>query len=71
MKFFLFRKEVVSLFSETKSNTGDGISVFGVPADSIANMTATVGAVHLLFKDAGAYDNFSGSTQERTGKSSC
>tara|TARA_Y100000114_G_C11726558_1_gene311301 strand:- start:74 stop:1339 length:1266 start_codon:yes stop_codon:yes gene_type:complete len=64
MKFFLFRKEVVSLFSETKSNTGDGISVFGVPADSIANMTATVGAVHLLFKDAGAYDNFSGATQE-------
>mgnify|MGYP003321909172 FL=1 len=64
MKFFLFRREVVSLFSETKSNTGDGISVFGVPADSIANMTATAGAVHLLFKDAGAYDNYNGATTE-------
>ena len=64
MKFFLFRREVVSLFSETKSNTGDGISVFGVPATSIANMSATQGAVHLSFNDAGAYDNYSGASTE-------
>jgi hypothetical protein len=64
MKFFLFRREAVNAFSERKSNTGDGISVFGVPAESIANMTASEGEVTLLFNDAGVYDNFNGRNQE-------
>ncbi len=64
MKFFLFRREAVNIFSERKSNTGDGISVFGVPAESIANMTATQGKVNLTFNNAGTYDNFNGRTQE-------
>jgi hypothetical protein len=64
MKFFLFRREAVNAFSERKSNTGDGISVFGVPAESIANMTASRGKVNLTFNNAGTYDNFNGGTQE-------
>jgi len=64
MKFFLFRTEPVNAFSERKSNTGDGISVFGVPAESIANMTASRGKVNLAFNNAGTYDNFTGRNEE-------
>lgn len=64
MKFFLFRREAVSVFSDIKSNTGDGISVLGVPADRIANLTATKGQVRITFNDSGLYDNFTGRDRE-------
>ena len=57
MKFFLFRREPVSRFSDRKSNTGDGLSVFGVPADSLSHITAESGGVNFVFRDAGLYEH--------------
>ena len=56
MKFFLFRREAVGPASERKSNTGDGLSVFGVPAENLSHITAEGGAVNFVFKDAGLYE---------------
>lgn len=63
-KFFLFRKEPVNQFSVDNANTGDGLSVLGVPADRLARVTATLGAVTFFFKDAGVYDSYSGDSKE-------
>ena len=57
MKFFLFRREAVTPFSTAKSNTGDGLSVFGVPAENLSHMTAERGKVNFIFKDAGVYEH--------------
>jgi len=55
-KFFLFRKEEISLSSVTASDTGAGVSVFAVPASSLAFATASRGSVKLTFNDASIYE---------------
>ena len=57
MKFFLFRREAVTPFSTAKSNTGENLSVFGVPAENLSHMTAEEGKVNFTFKDAGVYEH--------------
>ena len=53
----MFRREAVTPFSTAKSNTGDGLSVFGVPAENLSHMTAERGKVNFIFKDAGVYEH--------------
>lgn len=63
-KFFLFRKEPVTKFSVDDANTGDGLSVIGIPANRLSRITATLGKVTFYFKDAGVYDSYSSNTKE-------
>jgi|TARA_R110000803_G_scaffold46425_1_gene97438 hypothetical protein len=56
MKFFLFRQKPVSISSERYSNTGISLAVFGVPAESLSHISAELGIVNFVFKDAGLYE---------------
>lgn len=55
-KYFLFRKEEVSITSSTLDDTGDTVSVFAVPADSLAFVSSEVGKVIFVFNDATIYE---------------
>ena len=55
-KFFLFRREQVNASSVTSSDTGQGISVIGLPADSLSFITAEVGAVVMYLNGASRYE---------------
>ncbi len=55
-KFFLFRREQITLFSSTSSNDGEGLSVIAIPANKLSFITATLGKVHFNFDDASIYD---------------
>lgn len=55
-KYFLFRKEDLSLLSSSSSDTGKGLSVFGVSADSMSYVTAIKGGVVLYFNNATPYE---------------
>ena len=56
-KFFLFRREAVTETSVTASDTGVGLSVFAVPADSIAFISSELGSVKIFFNDATTYQD--------------
>ena len=56
-KYFLFRKEDLSLLSSSSSDTGKGLSVFGVSADSMSYITAIQGGVVLYFNNATPYED--------------
>jgi len=56
-KFFLFRREAVTEISVTASDTGAGLSVFAVPADSIAFISSELGSVKIFFNDATTYQD--------------
>lgn len=55
-KYFLFRKEDLSLLSSSSSDTGQGLSVFGVSADLMSYVTAIKGGVTLYFNNATPYE---------------
>ena len=55
-KFFLFRKEQVNASSVDSSDTGQGLSVIGLPADSLAFITAGVGNVIMYLNGASKYE---------------
>lgn len=55
-KFFLFRKEQVNVSSVDSSDTGKGLSVIGLPADSLAFITAGVGNVIMYLNGASKYE---------------
>jgi len=55
-KFFLFRKEEVNAGSVDASDTGQGLSVIGLPADSLAFVTAGVGTVIMYLNGASKYE---------------
>lgn len=56
-KYFLFRKEDLSLLSSSSSEEGDGLSVFGVSADSMSYITAIKGGVVMYFNNATPYED--------------
>lgn len=58
-KFFLFRREEINEASVHSSDTGEGLSVFAVPSDSVAHITAVKGFVNITFNNSGVYDNVS------------
>lgn len=55
-KFFLFRKENVTISSVPVSDQGVGISVLALPADSMSFMSASKGMVFIAFNDATVYE---------------
>ena len=55
-KFFLFRRQEVSKSSTFASDSGEGVDIFGVPADSLAFMTAELGAIRIVFNNATPYE---------------
>ncbi len=55
-KYFLFRKEDLSLLSSSSSDTGRGLSVFGVSADLMSYVTAIKGGVTMYFNNATPYE---------------
>lgn len=54
-KFFLFRKEEINASSVTASDSGQGLSVLALPADSLAFASADKGHVVLSFNGATKY----------------
>lgn len=64
-KYFIFRKEEVTTASVTASDTGVGMSVFAVPAESVSYMSAEKGKVFIVFNDATLYQD----TNLRSGES--
>jgi len=68
-KFFLFRKEEISLSSSKASDTGKGVSVFAIEVDNLAFMTAYKGVVDITFNNASLYESsglFKGESIEKT-----
>ena len=55
-KFFLFRKEEINASSVTASDSGQGLSVLALPADSLAFASAGRGFVVLSFNGATPYE---------------
>jgi len=55
-KFFLFRKEEIGVSSVTASDTGKGLSVIALPAESFAFASAARGYVVIAFNDATLYE---------------
>ena len=54
-KYFLFRKEEVSITSVTASDSGVGLSLLAVPTDSIAYISSELGRVKVVFNDVTVY----------------
>ena len=54
-KYFIFRREEVTEASITSSDTGVGMSVFAVPAESVSYMSAEKGKVLIVFNNATLY----------------
>ena len=54
-KYFIFRREEVTDASITSSDTGVGMSVFAVPAESVSYMSASKGKVLIVFNNATLY----------------
>lgn len=55
-KFFLFRKEEINASSVTASDSGQGLSVLALPADSLAFASAGKGHIVLSFSGATKYE---------------
>ena len=69
MKFFEFIRGEVNESSVRASDTGSGLSVLVIPADKLAFMTATKGAVNITFNDCSIYEDaalFDGEGIEKT-----
>ena len=69
-KFFLFRREEINEASVHSSDTGEGLSVFAVPSDNVAHITAVKGFVNITFNGSGLYDNVSLLTGDKIEKTS-
>lgn len=55
-KFFLFRKEEVNVSSVSASDTGAGLSVLAIPADSLAFLSAGIGEVIMYLNGTSKYE---------------
>jgi hypothetical protein len=56
-KFFLFRRQKVSKSSTFASDSGIGVDLFGVPADSLSFMTAELGKINMVFNNTTPYED--------------
>ena len=57
MRYFVFRKEAVNNASTTASDSGVGMSVMAIPADSVAYLSAESGKIFIVFNDATLYQD--------------
>lgn len=55
-KFFLFKREEPQEYHDSKSDTGEALSILAIPADSLSYMTAAKGSVDILFNNASPYE---------------
>lgn len=55
-KFFLFKREEPQEYHNSKSDTGEALSVLAIPVDSLSYMTASKGSVDILFNNASPYE---------------
>jgi hypothetical protein len=55
-KYFLFRKEEVSAFSVTASDSGIGLSLLAVPTDSVSYISSELGKVKVVFNNVSIYE---------------
>jgi len=55
-KYFLFRKEEVSAFSVTASDSGIGLSLLAVPTDSVSYISSELGKVKVVFNNVSTYE---------------
>lgn len=58
-KYFLFRKEQPNVESAVIDDSGDRVSVFAVPADSLAFMSSEYGKVVFVFNNTTVYEESS------------
>lgn len=54
-KYFLFRKEEVTVTSVTASDTGVGLSLLAIPTDKVAYISSELGRVKVVFNDVTMY----------------
>lgn len=55
-KFFLFKREEPQEYHNSKSDTGEALSILAIPADSLSYMTAAKGSIDILFNNASPYE---------------
>ena len=55
-KYFLFRKEQTNVDSAVIDNSGDRVSIFAVPSDSLAFISSELGKVVFVFNQATVYE---------------
>ena len=67
-KYFLFRREDITDYSEIFSNNGENLSILAISADNVAYISATKGSVVVVFNDAGLYDGDGGGEREALAK---
>jgi hypothetical protein len=67
-KYFLFRREDITEYSEVFSNNGDNLSILAISADHVGYITAKRGKVVIIFNNAGLYDTDGGSDREALAK---
>ncbi len=68
-KYFIFRREQITSASATASDSGVGMSLFAVPAESVAYISAAEGKVFIAFNDATLYQEarlFEGDSIEKS-----
>jgi len=63
-KYFLFRREDITDYSEIFSNNGENLSILAISADNVGYITATRGRVVIIFNNAGLYDGDGGGERE-------
>ena len=63
-KYFLFRTEDITEFSEVFSDSGSNLSLLSISTDQVAYITAKQGSVVVVFNNAGLYDTFQGTSRE-------
>ena len=56
-KYFLFRKEQPNVDSAVVDDSGDRVSVFAVPGDSLAFMSSEYGKVVFVFNNTTVYED--------------
>lgn len=67
-KFFLFRREQLTLFSCCASDDGAGLALLVLPADKLSFITARVGEVIMRFDEATLYDYVNVATSDSINK---
>jgi|TARA_R100000030_G_scaffold79606_1_gene62492 hypothetical protein len=63
-KYFLFRTENITEFSEVFSDSGSNLSMLSISTDQVAYITAKQGSVVVVFNNAGLYETFQGTSRE-------
>ena len=67
-KYFLFRIQEVTEYTDVFTNDGRNFAVLSISADRVSYVSARQGAAVLVFNEAGMYDDFVGAAREALAK---